>query len=117
MMRIDCDRCGKEIFGALGEADAEGIRVQVARADKRYDDEYLYVMAGDDEGEPVGKHYCVACTIQMLKGAKAITPSVPDEGEDAEDEDGEKDAEAADDEGPANAEGDAGADDKGKGKK
>ncbi len=91
MMRIDCDRCGKEIFGALGEADAEGIRVQVARADKRYDDEYLYIMAGDDESEPVGKHYCVPCTIQMLKGAKAITPSVPGE---EEDEDVEKDEDA-----------------------
>lgn len=75
MLRLDCDRCSREIIG--DDVDVEGIRVLIAKASKNADEEYLYIMSGDDDGEPTGKHYCSACVAALLKGAASIIPSVP----------------------------------------
>ncbi len=81
MLRLDCDRCGREIIG--DDIDVEGIRVLIAKASKNADEEYLYIMSGDDDGEPTGKHYCSACVAAILKGAASIVPSAPGAGEEA----------------------------------
>lgn len=75
MLRLDCDRCSREIIG--DDVDVEGIRVLIAKASKNADEEFLYIMSGDDDGEPTGKHYCSACVAALLKGAASIIPSVP----------------------------------------
>lgn len=63
MLKIICDRCGREIDGSSGEeADADGIRVEVDAKEGQF----IYIASGDDDGEPDDKHYCLQCIQFML---------------------------------------------------
>jgi hypothetical protein len=93
MLRLDCDRCGREIVG--DDVDADGIRVQIAKQSANTDEEFLYVMSGDEDGDPSGKHYCSRCVALLLKGASSVVQSAPDEDEPAVEQEGDVPSEEA----------------------
>ncbi len=69
MLKVICDRCGREIDGSGGEeADADGIRIEVDPKEGQF----LYVTSGDDEGEPDDHHYCLQCVQFMLDDVAAV---------------------------------------------
>lgn len=80
---VECDRCGREIYGDRGEADADGIRVPIPRASKKEDQQYLYITVGDEDGEPTENHVCAPCAAAVLGGGKSVIRSEPEEDDEA----------------------------------
>ncbi|HXH62006.1 MAG TPA: hypothetical protein VNI20_11690, partial [Fimbriimonadaceae bacterium] len=59
-----CDACGIELDE--GQTDGESVRIALP-GDDTEEQLYLYIKVGDDDGEPVDKHYCPSCAANMLK--------------------------------------------------
>lgn len=59
MITVTCDICGKEIDE--DHSDGEATRLQIG------DNEFLYVVIGDDEGDPTGDHICFDCLTSKLQ--------------------------------------------------
>jgi hypothetical protein len=93
MIKVLCDRCGREIDDV--EVDADGIRIELQKGTKKQEGQYLYVYSADEDGEPNDLHFCLSCTQFILD---SVAPDVervdvpPAEGasEATEDKDGDK---------------------------
>jgi len=81
MLTVTCDTCQKKI--ETDDTDGDAIRVQIG------DDAFIYLMIGDEEGDPTGDHICPACAVTALTMADGIDLSSVFDGESDDDDDSE----------------------------
>ncbi|MBD3349451.1 MAG: hypothetical protein GF400_09695 [Candidatus Eisenbacteria bacterium] len=82
-LEVKCDRCNRTID------DSDGDEARVVLGYGEDGPEYIYWYIGDEESEPVGRHYCMDCLRNVLAELQEQSPTEKEQREESIEDSGD----------------------------